>query len=212
MPKTSSASISSFLAWWRFGRRRHAGSAGHDDGCHDRCQLPHQSNTDQIGDVDLGAELTEFLAPTNARMAPTRPLTMATMMSAPGPSSRINASTSTARIQARPPKATRPRCMVSPTSRLAAPAPAQKASARRPTRSSPESARPPGDGRASVSAANTRSRRAASAARTYPFECVRWYILGVSSAGKRSERCPSDRGARCRSGGGLFAALRLAGD
>lgn len=44
------------------GGKGTAGSAGHDDRCHDRCQLPHQGNTDQIGDVDLGAELTEFLS------------------------------------------------------------------------------------------------------------------------------------------------------
>ena len=37
-----------------------AGAAGHDDGGHQRAHLARHGDADQVGDVDLGAELLEL--------------------------------------------------------------------------------------------------------------------------------------------------------
>ena len=42
------------------GREGGAGAARHDDGCHHRAHLTHHGDADQIGDVDLPAELLEL--------------------------------------------------------------------------------------------------------------------------------------------------------
>ena len=39
---------------------RGAGAAGHDDAGHQRAHLVHDGDADQVGDVDLGAELLEL--------------------------------------------------------------------------------------------------------------------------------------------------------
>ena len=49
-----------------------AGPAGHDDGGHQGAHLAGHGDADQIGDIDLGAELVSWTAPTKARISPTR--------------------------------------------------------------------------------------------------------------------------------------------
>jgi hypothetical protein len=62
-----------------------AGATGHDDPGHDGAHDPDHGNADNGGDVDLGPELAERMAPTKARMSPTSRLMRETMGNASTP-------------------------------------------------------------------------------------------------------------------------------